>query len=706
MIALVVVSGVAPAVAAAPSLSVTVDGSTVADGETVTITDDPLIGIEASGDGTIESVELRIDGETRRSYQPGAESFSDTVDLDLDDGEHEMTVVAEGSGTTRRTMTVRKDSDGPRVSYTSPFTTERTGPTGTVTIEEADTTIAGELFDQSGVEMVRIERNYEWTFAGQSRRDRTTYRIDDPGENFSRPLLFGLGENEMRVEVIDVHGQRSTHDFTVEVVDGTRPSISLDRFERRGNTLDVAGVVDDNVKVKSLSVRAASGEKSVLTETSKEPNRERVSADFEFTTRVTDETEEITLVATDVAGNTREWSVPLDYRGHLVPTISIDREATRVDGEAVAVAGLVSEGQVTRVVAETVGPDGSTVSTATVYEGEATDRVPVSARLGSADGETTVVVRAVDADGREHEETLTLATGGGQETVTAAESTPAETTTVAPSTPVTTTTAAEVDAAEDPGQPRSLGLGAATNRLPVPASLPFPLSLPLPVPFAGTVLVLAVLGLAMAISNVTEIETDDGATTAATGRTGSPAESGETDASRETVTGGAGPGEPAAGTPSADPRGHVEGPADRDAEPRGSVGATGSPEPTDRPTGTGNTDPTARPRADEGVDESTAPPDADSTPDPEPAFDVTDHLGVASIADVDAADVSTLVEQLDDAESVADAARGLAEVAAERPALLRDTDAESRLRDLRLDPDPAVSDAASEAVHHLTEADD
>jgi len=709
VIALVVVSGLAPTVAAAPSLSVTVDRTAVDDGGTVTITDDPLIGIEASGDGTIASVELRVDGETRRTFEPDAESFSDTIDLDLDDGEHEVTVVAEGSGTTRRTVTIRKDSDGPRVSYTSPFTTERTGPAGTVTIEEADTTIAGDLFDQSGVEMVRIERNYEWKFAGQRRRDRTTYRIEDPGENFSRPLLFGLGENEMRVEVIDVHGQRSTHDFTVEVVDGTRPSISLDRFERSGNTLEVAGVVSDNVKLESLSVRAASGQKSVLTETSREPNRERITADFEFSTRVTDGTEEITLVATDVAGNTREWTVPLDYRGHLVPTISIDREATRVDGDAVAVSGLVADGQVTRVVVETVGPDGSTVSTATVYEGEATGRVPVSARLGSAGGETTVVVRAVDADGREHEETLTLATGGTQETVTEARSTPVEATTAAPSTPVATTAAPDVDEAEDPIQPRRLSLGAAPTRLPVPISLPFPLSLPLPAPFAGTVLALVVLGLAMAISAVTEVEADDGATAdaaAATGNAGRPA--GETDASRETTTGGAAPGEPAAGSPSADPRDHAEGPADRGAGSRGATGATGPPESADRPAETEVTGPAARPEPDHGVDDSVAASNADSTPEPEPAFDVTDHLGVASMAAVDAADVSTLVEQLDDddAASVADAARGLADVASERPALLRDTDAESRLRDLRLDPDPAVSDAASEAVRHLTEADD
>jgi hypothetical protein len=681
VIALVVVAGFAPAAAAAPNLTVTVDGTTVEDGGTVTVTDDPLIGIEASGDGTIVSVELRVDGETRRTFQPDAESFSDTIDLDLDDGDHELTVVAAGSGTTRQTVTVRKDSDGPRVSYTSPFTTERTGPTGTVTIEEADTTIAGELFDRSGVEMVRIERNYEWMFAGQTRRDRTTHRIADPGDNFSRPLLFGLGENEMRVEVIDVHGQRSTHDFTVEVVDGTRPSIDLDRFERSGNTLEVAGVVSDNVKVESLSVRAASGEKSVLTETSREPNRERLTTEFEFSARVTDGTEEITLVATDVAGNTREWDVPLDYRGHIVPTVSIDEGATRVDGDGVAVSGLVADGRVTRVVVETVGPDGTTVSTATIHEGEATDRVPVRARLGSADGDTTVVVRAVDADGRTHEATLTLATGGGS--TTEAPSTPAEATTAAPSTPVATTAAAADEATAVADQQGGQSLGAS-GRLPVSA------------PLAGgaLVLVVAAVGLAVAFKRGVDVGGIEAA---------APADDAEPTAGGSTEPGDG----PETGTAADRPAGGGRG-----ADPLGGGSASPAAESADTASGeSGGTATPAEPTNGTGESDAPSPPEAGSVdpepePEPDPTPDVTALLGVASMADVDADDVATLAERLEGGDDAAEAARGLAEIAAERPTLLRDTTAESRLRDLRLDPDPAVSEAASEAVRRLVDADE
>jgi hypothetical protein len=705
MVALVVVSGLAPAVAAAPSLDVTVEHTSVEGGETITVTDDPQVDIEASGDAAIESVEIRVDGERRQSFEPNAESFSERITLDLDDGEHEVTVVAEGSGTTERTATVRKDSHGPRVSYTSPFTTERGQPSGTVRVETADATIAGELYDLSGVERVRIERSYEWTFAGRSETQERTKRVMDPGDNFSVPMLLGLGENTLNVQLMDVHGQRRTHEITVDVVDGQKPAIQLDRFERNGNQLDVEGVVSDNVKVKSLSVRAGSGEKSVLVRTSKEPDRERLSTEFSFSVRVDDDTEEITLVATDVAGNTREWAVPLDYRGHVAPTVSIDADGTRIEDGSVAVSGMVTDGQVQRVVVETVGPDGATVSTATVYDGDVTGEVAVQARLRAADGETTVVVRAVDADGREHEQTLRLggeraatteATAGA---TTAAPSTPAPTD--APSTPVTTTVS------DGPGGLASLG--AASTHLPMPVALPVPLSIPLPVPFAGSIVVVAVLGLVMAVSNVTAIEAADATAETAAAGSDRPASGGERT--------GAGGGADAGGPTDAPAPGRDPAPRDR----AGGGTSRGAPDDTRPAAGPGGPDRRAAEPRDDPRPDRTAEGQADDpvaaggaadasedvTADPEPAFDVTDHLGVASMADVGDDEVADLVASLDaDGDEAADAARGLAAIAGERPELLAGTEAESRLRDLRLDPDPAVSDAASTAVQRLTDADD
>lgn len=415
------------------SLDVAVDGTPMRDGETITVTDEPVLAIDVEGDEPIESVTVRVDGEVRRTFEPNATAVSERLTLALDDGDHTLTVEAE-PGTRRLTATIRKDSRAPLVTFTSPFRSTGTPPTGEVAIDRGATTLAADLDDLSGVREVRIERVYEWRFAGRSRRSLETYRIENPGDNVSQPILFGLGRNDLRVEAIDVHGHRRTHEITVWVLDERAPTIEVDRFERTGDTLHVAGTVSDEVKVSDLSylVGRSAQRTFVLNPTSSGPDRARVSARFEFAARVTDATESVTLVATDVAGNVRRWQVPLDAEGNLAPAFTIDESATRVRGGGVDVVGSVTGGQVTRVVIESVGADGTVVDRRTVYEGAATDDVPVRTRVRAADGATTVVIHAVDGGGQRHRASVTLTTP---------TLTPSETPTVAPATPTPRTTA-------------------------------------------------------------------------------------------------------------------------------------------------------------------------------------------------------------------------------------------------------------------------
>lgn len=452
----------APTAVAHSTVDVTVDDTAIREGETVTVTDDPVVTVDIEGNESIQSVTIRIDGEPRRSVEPNATNVSERFTLDLTDGEHAMTVVVDGEE--RLTATIRKDSTGPLVTYTSPFQSAGAPPTGAVAIDRGDTTLSAELADLSGVREVRIEGTYEWRFAGRARRDVATHRIENPGDNVSQPLLFGLGRNELQVVAIDVHGQRRTHDITVWLFDGRRPVIGLDRFERTGDELHVAGTVADNVKVSSLSYRVAGTAQTVfvLNPTSTEPSRSRVAVDFAFTVPVGDDTEALVLEATDVAGNEREWTVGLGYRGHLAPRLTLTD--TRVNGSHVDVAGTVSDGRVTRVVIESVGPDSTVVDSRTVYEGEPTSRVEVRGRVAAASGETTVVLRAVDADGRDYRESVTLASPGVG-TTTEPSASPTRTATAVPtsperSTPDTTTTVS----GDGVGEPTS-GDGALSTGL-------------------------------------------------------------------------------------------------------------------------------------------------------------------------------------------------------------------------------------------------
>lgn len=440
VVVLVLTAALAPVVDAQTTLTVSVDGTTVGDGDSVTVTDDPELALDLEEDESIQSVTVRVDGETRQSFAPNATAFSERVTLDLIDGEHEVSVLVDDQE--RLTATVLKDSTGPLMTFTSPFESAGRPSNGEVSIDQANVTLAAELSDLSGVSEVQIERSYEWTFAGRSRRDRATYRIENPGTNVSQPLLFGLGENDLHVVAIDTHGQRRTHDITVRVFDTQRPVIELERFERTGDRLHVEGTVSDNVKVNSLAYRIeGTAQKSfVLNPTSAEPTRSRIAVDFAFTVPVGDSTEAVVLEATDVADNEREWTVPLDYRGHLEPRVTIAE--TRVSDGGVDVTGSVADGRVVQVVVESVGPDGSVVDSRTVYDGEATSSVEIRERLDAAGGETTVVIRAVDADGRTYSESATLATPTPTRTPTATPS-PTPTATATPTatpTPVATTT--------------------------------------------------------------------------------------------------------------------------------------------------------------------------------------------------------------------------------------------------------------------------
>ncbi|AXG08374.1 hypothetical protein [Haloplanus rubicundus] len=412
-VTLVVVAALVTTAAGTPTLDVRIDGQDVRDGDELVVTGDPSVRVEATANGSLRRVEILVNRSVRQSFTPDSESVMELVELDLDDGKHEISVrtVTESGEERQLTVTVTKDSTGPKILYTSPFQSS-TNP-GTETVDHANVTLAADLEDQSGIKRVRIRHTYEWIFAGQSEVTRDTYRIDDPGERFSQPMLLGLGENTVVVEAVDVNGQRRRHEMTIDVVDAQLPAIDIDRFEQDGGRIHVAGTVTDNVKFNSLSYRlvGTSQESFVLNPTTKEPARERLATDFEFTADV-GEGETVRIVATDVAGNERVRELPFDYRGHLEPTVELEHEiATGYEGE-VAFSGEVSDSRVTRVVLESVGPDGETIETLTPYEGDTRERVGFQGRIGAAPDETTLVVYVTDVRGGEHREAFRVDTTG------------------------------------------------------------------------------------------------------------------------------------------------------------------------------------------------------------------------------------------------------------------------------------------------------
>lgn len=449
--------GVGVAAADGPTVAVTVEGTALPDGGSVTVSDDPDVTVDVEANATVDRVSIRVNGSERHSFAPDDTAFERTVTLDLDEGDHELTVVAEANETASLAGTVTKDSTGPRISYTSPFTTDRSPPPDVVDLDAADVTLAGDLHDASGVDRLYVERTYEYSFAGDSENARRQIRIDEPGDSFSRSLLLGLGENELLVRATDSRGQTRIHRTTLRVTDDTRPEITVTAVEpvADGTEARIAGEVTDDVKVESLSVRAGSDAESfLLNPTSKEPSRERLAATFETT--VAADAGTVVLEATDVAGNVRTEEVAVDLDRRVAPEIGVDRGRTVREDGAVRVRASVTGGETTGVVVETLDADGAILASETVHgpDGEARDEVAVDLRLPAADGETTVVLRATDARGEEHVRRLTVApptptptptpaaTPTSTATATAVTTTPTLTPT---STPAPTPTAADGD---------------------------------------------------------------------------------------------------------------------------------------------------------------------------------------------------------------------------------------------------------------------
>ncbi len=453
--------GVGVAAADGPTVAVTVEGTALPDGGSVTVSDDPDVTVDVGANATVERVSIRVNGSERHSFAPDDTAFERTVTLDLEEGDHELTVVAEANETASLAGTVTKDSTGPRISYTSPFTTDRSPPPDAVDLDAADVTLAGDLHDASGVDRLYVERTYEYSFAGDSESARSQIRIGDPGDSFSRSLLLGLGENELLVRATDSRGQTRIHRTTLRVTDDTRPEITVTAVEpvADGTEARIAGEVTDDVKIESLSVRAGSDAESfLLNPTSKEPSRDRLAAAFETT--VAADAGTVVLRATDVAGNVRTEEVAVDLDRRVAPVIGVDRGRTVREDGAVRVRASVTGGETTGVVVETLDADGAILASETVHgpDGEARDEVTVDLRLPAADGETTVVLRATDARGEEHVRRLTVAPPTPAPTPAA---TPTPTATAVTPTPTLTPTSTPAPA------PTPTGTGGDGRALPV-----------------------------------------------------------------------------------------------------------------------------------------------------------------------------------------------------------------------------------------------
>ena len=284
-----------------PTVSVDVDGVPLDDGEVHHTATDPWLRVTASTDEPISLIEVRVDGETRHSFEPSSESVDRSVPLELATGEHRVTVVAKAAAVTVHEAIVVKDDVDPRVTYDDPIeATPLDDNPPTVTVENSTLTVAGTIDDASRIEYVRIDHAYEYERAmsrdGDDDDGDFAYDIEDqapfspdeqlpvdtsdgdgdttddgdaddlerrdqhllpsPGTRFNESLTLALGTNYLRIVIKDAAGNTEAAHLAVTVTDDTRPALNVTHVEYVSPTrLRISGWATDEVQVNDVWVQ-------------------------------------------------------------------------------------------------------------------------------------------------------------------------------------------------------------------------------------------------------------------------------------------------------------------------------------------------------------------------------------------------------------------------------------------------------------------
>jgi hypothetical protein len=428
---LVAWAGAAPPVAAqsadAPTVTVGVDAEPLDDGDTYHTPTDPLVRVQVSADAPVSLIELRINGTTRRSFEPSSDAVDRSVFLDLETGPHRLTVVAEADGVATYAATIIKDDAAPRVTYTAPFAPDESSddptlpPATELTVNRGNVSVDGRLDDRSLVDAVRVTHTYDYELPnGTEREGRRSHLLPTPGADFRQALHLVPGSNRITVSAEDAVGNRRTHEFTVAVDDGTAPALTVTDVEWVSPTrLHVEGRVTDRVQVQSVWLASGNtSDEAVTTENgtpgrhplvfpkSTAPDADRRSVRLDTTVYHPRGDDYVVLGANDTAGNERTWNYSLST--FLAPNVTVaDGRTGYVDDRTVAVGGRVADGQVREVSVEAVDP-----ATGRIVDIRPVDLGPNGAfdtRLGGAADETLLRVRVRDASGAEHLTNVTVA---------------------------------------------------------------------------------------------------------------------------------------------------------------------------------------------------------------------------------------------------------------------------------------------------------
>lgn len=194
--------------------------------------------------------------------------------------------------------------------------------------------------------------------------------------------------------------------MVVVLKDTSAPAITIAApAQTSGEAVRLTGTVRDEVKVSSLTVVRPDGTGRMMVQTGSEPDPSRFVVDINETIPLTDGTNEITIKASDPAGNVAEKTLTVESVRPSNPQVTLTATA---DNETVGVSGRV-DGGVTRVTLESVDETtGERLDVVRAHQSSVpVTHVEVNESLAAANGTTVVRALVTDADGRQHETTVT-----------------------------------------------------------------------------------------------------------------------------------------------------------------------------------------------------------------------------------------------------------------------------------------------------------
>jgi hypothetical protein len=210
------------------------------------------------------------------------------------------------------------DDGGPTVEFGEPLNASTAANTSVeTTISDGTLVIRGEATDPDGISHLTIRRTYRYhddTDGRSTDVDRYYATPEASDGTFEHRVPLGTGTNELNISVVDGAGYPTKLNAVVHAADDTKPTTRRLEASREGEWIHIEGWVSDNVQVDS--VHAAGQE--IQTQTGE---RDLDQGSVRLDHRVPDPGgENVTVTVRDVAGNTREVTLPLGEAPTATPT--------------------------------------------------------------------------------------------------------------------------------------------------------------------------------------------------------------------------------------------------------------------------------------------------------------------------------------------------------------------------------------------------